>query len=459
MNASEDGPGHDEGYIGLSSEQPSAESSRPTSAGGSQPLKKSRVRFNSTSEANDATNQKSSLPLRNKASPPLQLTVPKQIKISPTHSKTSNITNVLRRTPDKEKENPFSDPLGTLGFKARQSLLRNNSSSLMNESNDDEYSEKTFSALAAQERAQRIASLVGSHSAPASRRGSLEGIEEEYSLPPRIGANGFTVRTDDIPLIEMDNRRTYEGSVLESDDDDLEMQKASGSGVNKKGEAHKLVRAHSRRYPSESLMMPEGQTSGLVSGQVSPTDRHRNDGYVSRPQQYRGGILSSLLKLYNQSQGAQSRRGSDASTGSPSIAGTSLMSSGRTTPKLKGAKWYNHKNQSQDTLAGLIETSAILGAQGGVRTPKKTTRPGPGKRTQSGRLIDAAVSRMSKPRLEDEIRITIHIAETLSRQKYLLKLCRALMSYGAPTRMFLYIPIPILNYCFLLCELENWELS
>ena len=40
---------------------------------------------------------------------------------------------------------------------------------------------------------------------------------------------------------------------------------------------------------------------------------------------------------------------------------------------------------------------------------------------------------MSRPKLEDEIRITVHIAETLSRQKYLLKLCRALMSYGAPT--------------------------
>jgi uncharacterized membrane protein YjjP (DUF1212 family) len=41
--------------------------------------------------------------------------------------------------------------------------------------------------------------------------------------------------------------------------------------------------------------------------------------------------------------------------------------------------------------------------------------------------------KITKPRLEDEIKITVHIAETLSRQRYLLKLCRALMSYGAPT--------------------------
>jgi uncharacterized membrane protein YjjP (DUF1212 family) len=36
-------------------------------------------------------------------------------------------------------------------------------------------------------------------------------------------------------------------------------------------------------------------------------------------------------------------------------------------------------------------------------------------------------------RLEEKIRIKIHIAHTLSRQKYLVKLCKALMMYGAPT--------------------------
>ena len=41
--------------------------------------------------------------------------------------------------------------------------------------------------------------------------------------------------------------------------------------------------------------------------------------------------------------------------------------------------------------------------------------------------------RMGRPRLDDEIRITIHIAETIARQRYLLKLCKALMKHGAPT--------------------------
>lgn len=38
-----------------------------------------------------------------------------------------------------------------------------------------------------------------------------------------------------------------------------------------------------------------------------------------------------------------------------------------------------------------------------------------------------------KMRLEDEIRITVHIAEIIARQRYIMQLCRALMAFGAPT--------------------------
>jgi uncharacterized membrane protein YjjP (DUF1212 family) len=48
-------------------------------------------------------------------------------------------------------------------------------------------------------------------------------------------------------------------------------------------------------------------------------------------------------------------------------------------------------------------------------------------------LSKAAEKLARKPQLEEEIRITVHIAAVLSRQKYLTKLCEALMRYGAPT--------------------------
>ena len=444
ITASEGGASQHNRYLETSSSEPSADSSanpsRPTSASGNPPKNRGRVRFNSTSEANDAANQRSSFPLRDRSISPHTITQPKHTKTSPAHSRSSSANTVQRHMPDQEEENPFLDPELSPLFKPRPSVLRNNSSITAELEDVDEYNEKAFSALAAQERAQRIASLVGSHSAPASRRTSFEeDVDEAYAPLKPTGTRGYPVRLDDIPLMEMDSKRTYDGAGLDSDEDDLERNNKGKGKPSSSSEAHKLVRQHTRDHRSHRLRMPSEPAPGLVSGQVTPTEERIEDEYVPRPQQYRGGVLSSLLKLYNAPQGTRSRRGSDESTASPSHNGTgtgSLGSSGRSTPKSKAAKWYNHKNQSNDTLAGLIEASNILGAPGGVRTPNKSgsSRHGMGKKTQSGKLIDSAMNRISgRPRLEDEIRITVHIAETLSRQKYLLKLCRALMSYGAPT--------------------------
>jgi uncharacterized membrane protein YjjP (DUF1212 family) len=440
----EGGADNHKGYRELSSEEPSADSSanpsRPTSSGGVAPQKnRGRVRFNSTSEANDATNQKSSFPLRDKSiSPhtiPLSPTPLKNAKSSPAYSRNNSVTNLLRRTPEQEKENPFADPSLSPVFKPKPSVLRN--SSYSGELEDtDELNEKAFSALAAQERAQRVASLVGSHSAPTSRRNSLdEDDEDAFATRRSPRANKYPVRLDDIPLVDMNVRRTYDGADIESNEEDLNEKLKRDGKPSSSSEAHKLVRQHTREIRSEGLAI-QPETLGLRSGQVTPIEEQGlTEEYVPRPAQYRGGVLSSLLKLYNAPQGSSSRRSSAGSAGSPSYSGT-VTSSGITTPKTKQAKWYNHKNHSQDTLAGLIEASAILGAPGGASTPKhgKPSRPGVSKRTHGGNLIDTAKKRFSgAPRLEDEIRITVHIAETLSRQKYLLKLCRALMTYGAPT--------------------------
>ncbi|PMD44967.1 DUF1212-domain-containing protein [Hyaloscypha variabilis F] len=439
MTASEGGSGQ-QGYFVL--ETPSGDSSaspsRPGTSGDNQPAKgKSRVRFNSTSEANDVTNKRSSFHTRDGSLSPTAVAFPKQTKSSPSSSRKNSINPLLRHTPEIEKANPFADPVLNPVFKPRSSVLRNNSSTnSLGQEDTLVYNEKAFSALAAQERAQRVANLVGSNSAPSSRRNSFdEESDDGFISPPSKSTKGYPVRIDDIPLADMDSKRTFDGA---SDEDEFFTDEKGKGKASSSSEAHKLVRAHTRKNRSEAWKMPSGSKSGMASGQVTPNEEERfAEEFVPRPQQYRGGVLSSLLKLYNAPYGGHSRRGSDSSTEEPSLGGTgtgSRGSSGTTTPRTKAAKWYNHKNQSHDTLAGLVEASAILGAQGGVRNPKKKpSRPGMHKKTHSGNLISSAISKMNKPRLEDEIRITVHIAETLSRQKYLLKLCRALMSYGAPT--------------------------
>ena len=437
LTASEGGPSHHVRYSEISSEEPSADSSanpsRPGSSGGNPPSRRSKVRFNSTSEANSSGNNRISFPLRDESLSPKTVTFPKQTKTSPSNSRNNSVNTSLRHTPETEKANPFADPVLNPLFKPRPSVLRNNSSGQSQGQEDvEDYNEKIFSALAAQERAQRVASMVGGNSAPTSRRNSIEDEVEEGFLA-RSRTKGYPVRVDDIPLGPLDSKRTFDGTGIDIEDDDVIEEKGKGK-ASSSSEAHKLVRTHTRKARSEAWRMSSGSTAGLISGQVTPEEERFAEEFVPRPQQYRGGVLSSLLKLYNAPHGSQSRRGSDSSTETVSQPGTgtgSRGSSGTTTPR---TKWY-HKNQSHDTLAGLVEASAILGAQGGVRTPqkKKSSRAGIGKKTHSGKLISSAISRINKPRLEDEIRITVHIAETLSRQKYLLKLCRALMSYGAPT--------------------------
>jgi hypothetical protein len=254
-------------------------------------IRRGRVRFNSTSEANDATNKRSSVPLRDRSLSPSTITAPKNTRTSPLHSRSNSYTNLLRRTPESEKEDPFSDA-SAIVLKPKPSVLRTNSGSNITSELEDVNlegqgvnHEKAFSALAAQERAQRVASLVGSHSAPTSARTSMDEDDLLYSASRSMGTDVYPVRIDDIPLVDMETKRTYDGTGYDIEND-LEM--GTRSKETSSSEAHKLVRAHTKRLGSRGLRI-ESTTNlapGLVSGQVTPTEEQTFDEYVPRPQQY-----------------------------------------------------------------------------------------------------------------------------------------------------------------------------
>jgi hypothetical protein len=298
----------------------------------------------------------------------------------------------------------------------------------------------TFSQATAQERAQRLATMI-SHSAPGSRTASID--VSPNSSPPLRGSGG--IRLDDIPLIDLKERGHYDDSTDE--DQDGPSHRTRGTDTS---EAHHLVRAMTRK--NFHNLHRVHALPGLLSGQVTPEEEQDPHHYVPLPKQYRGGILSSLLKLYDQ-QGFGSavggampsgpgvqphhyrERGSRGhSTDSPTPV-DSQNSSGKSTPKMKPHKWYDKSpSQSTTSLAGLISSSNMMASPGsGFSTPPTWKGKKPGMKDRKGSSISAAVQKMKRPRLEDEIHITVHIAEILSRQKYLIKLCRALMTYGAPT--------------------------
>ncbi|KAE8150254.1 putative DUF1212 domain membrane protein Prm10 [Aspergillus avenaceus] len=276
---------------------------------------------------------------------------------------------------------------------------------------DDEVSyEKGKAIHSAQERAQRLASLLSRSKSPrpsprSSVPSSIASTPTEVALPSEDG--------DEIPMISLSEKQD-----LFSDDEDNLIDKRQSTRT---AEAHQLVQQMTRK-DLDLFTRHSEPAPGLRSGLVTPLEERDPDAYVERPAQYRGGILSTLLKLYDQPGHPGYSRGRYGHSRQSSSGGFSSrgLSPDPTWKPQRPRKWYEKSpNQSTTSLSGT--------------TTKNNSPIAMLKRSRSSSAVPGVPKRMGRPQLEDEIRITVHIAELLSRQRYLLLLCRALMKYGAPT--------------------------
>jgi uncharacterized membrane protein YjjP (DUF1212 family) len=139
-----------------------------------------------------------------------------------------------------------------------------------------------------------------------------------------------------------------------------------------------------------------------------------------------GGVFYQLLQAYKTPVRGYTDTSSEASETSPSQRPGS--SSGAGTPSKR--KWYNANKpmQSTETLATLIGASAKLA---NPKDEKKDIpiRPRHHKRTSSGGII----AKVWKAKEDQDAKIKIHVANILKRQQYIIRMCRALMLFGAPT--------------------------
>jgi hypothetical protein len=138
-----------------------------------------------------------------------------------------------------------------------------------------------------------------------------------------------------------------------------------------------------------------------------------------------GGVFYQLLQAYKTPVPPLNDAPSEASTTSPTRPlGTS---SGAATPSRR--KWYDVEKgiQSQETLATLIGASAKLANPNTKENPAQT-RPTP-KRTSSGGVL----AKVWKGKEDKDARIKVHVAIIIKRQQYIVRMCRALMLFGAPT--------------------------
>ncbi|ORY76328.1 hypothetical protein BCR37DRAFT_383414 [Protomyces lactucae-debilis] len=211
-------------------------------------------------------------------------------------------------------------------------------------------------------------------------------------------------------------------------------------------EAYKLVRAHTilakRDEPGPSSRRSSFQSTNN-SGTTTPYDIE--EGYIPAPKRVRGGVLSNLMQLYNSTVYQQPTGSRDP--------GKSALPSGAQTPK-----WHQKHSQSQTSIAALLGAGHALGSLAAnqhlplahsrngsmtslpdaVSDAAHAVRPPTPKRKHSGGLAFAVKSHLGNTRghaarLDAELRVTMAIADVLHRQQFVVKLCKALMLFGAPT--------------------------
>ena len=484
-----------------SSRDQSASSSKQHSREGSRPPKKRHnVRFTPGGESLDSSNKRAAFDLRDDTDPPPR---PKPLPRtrSDTMGRSSPPSAARLGSPEKPADIaessarvPVSIPKPKPSLKP--SIMRlpssdsesgdNNSKSGDEQSNENEDGGeedekavgKAMSQQTAQNRAERLSRMMGSHSAPGSRYASPQRPQKTVAKspppsPPPEGQRQMKLDLSDIQLESLETRRTKFGIEDDTDEDDEKVAETSSlkRGKNRTSRfysrAARLVAHHkSPRLPG--LFRVHAETSpDTASGIQTPIHEQDPNHYVPRPKEYREGYLSSLLKLYNEQgagtalshipsghdaitraahrrdSGAQSLMGSTGSgattptqTPRASPAG-SPTSSGATTPKAKHQKWYYKNPQSQSTgaLSDLVSSSTVFAQPTtGSSQASKAIRPKAKHRPLSSQALDTVMGKKKKShKNDDSIRIQVHIAETMQRQGYLIKICRALMTYGAPT--------------------------
>ncbi|RFU80515.1 hypothetical protein TARUN_1726 [Trichoderma arundinaceum] len=282
----------------------------------------------------------------------------------------------------------------------------------------------------ARQRADRLAVSVGSYcsqSAPGSRRNS---IELERSFQPVLD-----VSDDHDPDLDDDatsNTATFK-ELTTSRAHTTTHRTPHSSRLYQPHEEHDraemLVSSHAKNH----LFHPQLSSS---SGRSTPVmmQAYAQD-YVPRPSTYRRGILSSLLKLYR--AGSDADRGQDSGgfttpvtnpstpimsphPSPPSSRRPSTISTVRSRSSSRLGGYHKSRNSTSSiTLAELLKSSSIIAAPGSSEISDQFAE-----KIRKGKA--------TKPKKE-HIRITVHIAGIMARHRYLLKLCRALMMYGAPT--------------------------
>lgn len=273
----------------------------------------------------------------------------------------------------------------------------------------------------AHERAHRFTSLFN----------NTQKVPKSSHLLPSVATAttgvDFHARDEDIPRVIncYKTQQPFEDSL-----DGYEAEFLDGRSTGHSPETHCFVQQMSPR-DLNFLTRLRPSSPSLDSSHMAPSEDRDPYESAERPSHYRGGFLSSLLKLYNQPHHTYPRdtyhedsqdRDRHESFRKETTSGWSGRGLSPDSIWRPNRKWYDKSfTRSSISLPGSYHKSASPFAA--------LTRS-----RSSGAAISGSDDRFrTKHQYDDEVHITVHIAELLCRQRYLIRLCRALMKYGAPT--------------------------
>lgn len=479
-----------------SSRDRSAESSNPASREGSRPPKKKHnVRFTAGGESLDTANQKEAFDIRDDTNAPPKPKPRIRPKLDESIFQKSRVSSSVRRS-NKEKSEDITDETARAPvLKTRPSIMRppsdesdlderrgrvedrekqNKAEVTRKEGREDEEDEDgpAKASKSARERAERLSRLMGSHSAPGSRytspqRSQKMVVRSPPASPPPDDQGRMPIDLNDLPLEKLESRRTRYG-IEDDTEDDEEAEEDAEIKPRKKKKTQQFLGAtarllgHHRDEAGQKQSVVRSKPQEPRSGAQTPIYERDPDDYVPKPTEYKEGYLSSLLKLYDQeglgsaishipsgpggaaraakrSASAVSllRPPDDGAADTPgqtpvTTPGGSPASSGASTPKPKHQKWYykNPASQSTGALSDLVSSSTVFAQPGGSKQ-SSVVRPKPKHRPLSQQALKTVLGKKDEADKDSVIRV--HLADLAQRHEYLLKMCRALMSYGAPT--------------------------
>lgn len=195
-------------------------------------------------------------------------------------------------------------------------------------------------------------------------------------------------------------------------------------------------------------------------------DEEVGGGYIPPPSKVHAGVLSSLLKLYQNPQEAKSSGSFVTTSGGTTLAGDQdddYMYEGKHpgTADFKKIKKgiRNAPRHLINAIPGSKKKTTLADTSNSSGESPTNEKFGSGNDSEDGELDESAralpsfqnakpklapkkqtnvkvpkfTGKNKKNKLAQQLRITVHIADILQRQRFILRMCKALMLFGAPT--------------------------